>query len=290
MMTMFAALGARAAEPQSPAMADQTTSTDDIAQSPAVAPRPVTSAYMLEIGSSHLADTYLSAVKYSGWRAALTYSRRQMMKFDPTRWVMQLDISAGLDGAQNVVRNATMYATDFRGAWAMQRRYEMTKNLTFGVGGATSLDIGVLYLSRNGNNPASARASWTLDLSGDATWRMNIGHMPVTLGISARVPVVGAFFSPNYGELYYEIYLGNTSSLAHFAWPGSYRRADVRLWADLHFGGTSLRVGYHGDMLSTKANNIVTRDISHALTIGIVTEWLSIDTRRANRGYNSASY
>ena len=35
--------------------------------------RPVLSAYGVEAGSAHLADTYLTPLHYNGWHTALTY-------------------------------------------------------------------------------------------------------------------------------------------------------------------------------------------------------------------------
>lgn len=252
--------------------------------------RPVTSAYMLEVGSSHIADTYLTPLKYTGWHASLGYQRRQMMKFAPDRWVMSLNATGAIDRTLNPARNATMYSLDFEAWWSMERRFMLAPRLAVGIGGATSLTGGVLYVARNSNNPAAAKGAWTVDLTAYASYRVNLGRLPVTFGVSARVPALGVFFSPNYGELYYEIYLGNREGLVQCAWPGNYRRADLRLWADLHFGGTSLRLGYHGDLLSTKAHDIVSRHITHAVTIGIVTEWLSINTRHNNPDYSSALY
>ena len=40
--------------------------------------RPVTAAYTVEAGTSHLADTYLTPLKYSGWSMGLGYERMQI--------------------------------------------------------------------------------------------------------------------------------------------------------------------------------------------------------------------
>ena len=93
-------------------------------------------------------------------------------------------------------------------------------------------------------------------------------------------PLVGAFFSPDYGELYYEIYLGNHKGLAHAAWPGNYFRLDNLLSADLHLGNTSLRIGYAADIFSSKTNNIVTRHITHLFVLGVTTESITIGRSR----------
>lgn len=240
--------------------------------------RPVTAVYTLEVGSSHLCDTYMTPLKYSGWQAALNYERWQAMRFDPENWVMNLGGRLTLDHDLNPARNATIWGLDLRLDWAMMRRFTIPSVpcLTLAAGGQTTLNGGVLYLNRNSNNPASAKAAWTVGITAQATYRIVLGRLPVVLGYRPSLPLAGCFFSPDYDELYYEIYLGNHSGLAHVAWPGDYFRLDQLLSADLRFGATAIRLGYRCNILSTKASNIVSRQISHCLTLGISGEWLSL--------------
>lgn len=243
--------------------------------------RPVTSSYAIEAGSIRIADTYLTPLHYSGWSTALSYERMQAMRFAPDQWIMRLTTSFSLDKTHNPTRNASVWGIDADASWAMIRRFRLSPlpSLTLGVGGVAEVTLGALYSTRNGNNPVSAKASATVGLTGYAAYNFTLGHLPITLRYQPTLPVTGAFFSPDYGELYYEIYLGNHSGLAHAAWWGNYFRLDNLLTADLHFGGTSLRIGYHGNILSTKVNNIVTRNISYRAMIGVSGEWMTINRR-----------
>ena len=240
--------------------------------------RPVAAAYTLEVGSSHLSDTYLTPLKYGGQSFALGYERMQAMRFSPERWVMQLTGRLELNRALNPAHNATMWDLGLELQWGMMRRWSVdgVSGLQLYAAGATTLDVGALYLSRNGNNPVSAKAAWTVGLTGAAVYNFKISRLPVCLRYQPVLPVTGAFFSPDYGELYYEIYLGNRDNLAHAAWFGNYFRLNNLLTADLRLGSTNLRLGYRGDILSTKENNIVTRRITHTLIIGVSGEWLSL--------------
>lgn len=238
--------------------------------------RPVTSSFMLETGSSHLADTYLTPLHYRGWHTAVRYDRRQAMGFNPQHWTMQLRLGIGVDGAENPAKNATMYSAIIDASWAMMWRHTIPAGVTLGVGPGTSINAGALYLSRNGNNPASAKASWTVDATGFASWSTKIWKIPLTLRYQPTLPLTGVFFSPDYGELYYQIYLGDHKGLVHAAWPGNYFMLDNMLTADLHFGNTSLRVGYHNNIFSSKVNDIVSQAITHSIVIGVTTEWISL--------------
>lgn len=239
--------------------------------------RPVASAYTFEIGSSHIADTYLSPITYRGWSAAFAYERMQAMKFDPERWVMQLDARAEIDRGRNHADNATTWRLDLSAKWGMMRRWSdiLIPKLTLAVGGSTGIGGGCIYNSRNGNNPASAKLAWTVNLTGFAAYNLRIGHLKTTLRYQPTLPLLGAFFAPDYDELYYEIYLGNHSGLAHFAWPGNRFEMTNLLTADFHLGNTVVRVGYRNLVYSSEINHLVTNVTTHSFLFGLAGEWIS---------------
>lgn len=239
--------------------------------------RPVYAAYTLEAGSAHVAETYLSPLRYSGWNVALSYERMQAMRFNPEHWVMQLNgrLSAA-DTKNNPARNADIWNCDFDIRWAMMHRWNIGKGFKIYAGGATGIDLGLLYARRNSNNPVAVQASWTVDATAMLAYNGTIGKLPFCARYQAALPLTGVFFAPAYGEMYYEIYLGNHRGLAHAAWPGNYFRLNNLLSVDLRFGSTSLRLGYRFDVLSTKSSDIVTRRIAHMATIGVAGEWISL--------------
>lgn len=242
--------------------------------------RPVTSSYTYEIGEATLANTYLTPLKYKGWDMALNYERMQAMKFNPEKWVMRLTAGIDLNRTDNPAKNATMWRLVADFSWGMTYRFKLPHNITLAGGGSTSLDLGCVYNARNGNNPVAVEAAWTVNLTGYASWNVNIGRLPVTLRYQPTIPLTGVFFSPDYGELFYEIYLGNHSGLAHCAWWGNYFRMENLVTADLHLGATSLRVGFRNNILSTSINDITTRTITYSAVIGVTTEWISLNPSR----------
>lgn len=253
---------------------------DARAQEAPEALRPVFAAYTAEAGTAHLADTYLTPLKYSGWHAGLDYVRYQAMRFNPDRWVMSLHGNLGLDRTHNPAGNATMWGAMLRLDWSMMHKWRPVRGLTLALGGATGIEGGCLYTARNGNNPASARGAWTLSVTGYAAWQVKLWRLPVTLMYQPAMPLTGVFFAPQYGELYYEIYLGDRHGLVHGAWPGNRFGLDNRLTADLHLGATNLRIGYTGHILTSEVNHIVTRTFTHAFSIGVSGEWLSFNPRK----------
>lgn len=242
--------------------------------------RPVNSIYSIETGSSHITDTYLAPIKYTGWHIGIDYDRAQAMKFSPERWVMQLHFGVAFDYDRNRIGNRNMLYGELCLRWGMMRRWRITDHLTVGAGGSTSLNAGCIYLDRGGNNPASAKASLTVNATGYASWQTRIGRIPVTLRYQPTLPVTGAFFAPDYGELYYEIYLGNHSGLVHWAHWGNYFTLENLLTADIRFGSTTLRVGYKGNIYSTDVNHTVTNILTHSAVIGVGGEWMSLNPSR----------
>lgn len=237
--------------------------------------RPVQSIYSVEAGSSHITDTYLTPIKYSGWHIGLNYDRSQAMKFAPDQWVMQMHFGVGFDRDLNMARNRDMLYGELEFSWGMLRRWQLPSQFSAGVGGSASLNAGCIYLDRGGNNPASAKASLTVNLTAYAAWKTKTFGIPVTLRYQPTLPLIGAFFAPDYGELYYEIYLGNHSGLAHCSHWGNYFALNHQLTADFSFGSTTLRVGYKGDIYSTNVNHTVTNIFTHSAVIGVGGEWLS---------------
>lgn len=250
--------------------------------------RPVSSAWTAEAGTSHLADTYLSPVKYSGLHFGLGYGRLQTMK-RPTL-VQGWNVSLGFDRALNPAGNAAMLGLDLEGGWRIMRRWRLPHGFSAAVGGYAGVRAGVLYLSRNGNNPAQAHASATIGPEGYVQWSGRLGRLPLSVRWQASTPIAGAFFCPDYGELYYEIALGNRENLAHFAWPGNFRRLNSLLSVDLHLGKSTLRLGYGLEAMSTRANHITSRRITHSAVIGVVCDFITINPQKHDAQIVTANY
>lgn len=244
--------------------------------------RPVNSSWMVEAGTSHLVDTYLSPLKYAGWHGGITYTRLQAMKLDPAGWVQRMEVEADADKAKNPAGNASLLRVKLASHWGMTRRWRLPHGLTLGAGAAAGVDVGAFYSSRNGNNPVAAKASASLSATAMATWATRVWRVPLMVGWESAMPLTGVFFSPAYDELYYEIYLGNRSGLLHPAWPGNFFRWHNRLTADIDCGSaTRLRLGLGSELFSSKVNSITTRATTWSLIVGVTSDWISLSPRKA---------
>ena len=255
---------------------------DDEADSTRVE-RPVASFFMAEVGSATALDTYLGPVSFSGIDARLEYERMQAMRFDPQRWVMQMHAGIEYGNLQNAPGNHSehMLMVDYR--WGMMRRWHdvLVPKLQVAVGGSTQLRGGVLYKPSNSNNVVAAKIQWAVSATAMASYRLQVKKLPVVISYQATLPVAGVFFSPEYGETYYEIYLGNRTGLVHFGWWGSRFDMTNALMADMHLGRTVLRVGYRNSIERSWVNNIDSQIVTHMAVIGVGGEWMSLGADRS---------
>lgn len=225
--------------------------------------RPILSTYALEVGGGMIADTYLSPLRYHGtqlalsgdWSKALPWHRSMSMSFKGRIEGMHLTNPAG---------NATEWQGSLSFDWLVRRGWEVTDRLTLAAGGGIGFYVGCVYIPRNGNNPASAKAQLAMQGSLSASYRLHVGRVDMTLRDEAVSPLVGAIFSQHYGQPYYNIYLGNRSGLVHAAWWGNNFCVDNLLGVRLHFSSGDLGVGYRFRLYQQHVCNLDTRIATHA--------------------------
>ena len=245
--------------------------------------RPVTAMFTAEVGHANVLDTYLTPIAYGGIHCALGYTATQATGFDPHRWVRQLAFEASYSPTHNPVGNRTLHTLMVEGRWGMMHRWQgWSPGVRLLFGGDTRLRGGAVYNPSGSNNVVSARIHWSVGAASMVVWHTRMGRLPVTCSYAVSLPLAGVFFSPEYDESYYEIYLGNRSHLAHFGWWGNRFDLDHRLSLDLHLGGTTMRVGYHGRVERSWVSHLNTHHVTHALVIGIGGDFLSIPRQGIN--------
>ena len=122
----------------------------------------------------------------------------------------------------------------------------------------------------------SAKINFSVNPMAMAVYNTRIGRLPITFRYQATIPMMGVFFSPDYGESFYEIYVGNRDNLAHFGWWGNRFDMINTVSADLRLGNTVIRLGYRNTIENSWVCNINTQIRTHTFTIGIGGDWISI--------------
>ncbi|MBR5102017.1 MAG: DUF3316 domain-containing protein [Muribaculaceae bacterium] len=258
-----------------------TTAAETVGDSTVIT--PATRMFMLQAGYVSLLDTYLSPLTYTGTSARLGFERLQA---NPSgRWVQELDLNAELDMTENPAGNHTAQNMNFGVMWSIMHKWQPASlpRWRFMAGPAVMTNAGTLYNSYNSNNVVSARAETNVGINAIVAYNTHLGNRPLTLSYHATLPVAGVFFSPQYDEAYYEIYVGHHSRLTHFGWWGNRFNLIHSLNADLRLpSGLTLRVGYGGNIATSWWGNISTRNFTHNIVLGIGGEWITLSPGKKN--------
>lgn len=251
--------------------------------------RPVTSVYAIEFGGQRALSTYLSPLSYRGFNIAVSGDWRKAMPANPSHLLMNFGGSVSFSRLLNPYGNALMagFSSAFR--WGLAYRMKTCHGWQVSGGADLGLDAGLLYLLRNGNNPVAVNASVNLALTAAVSRPFRIGNLPILLSDEVRLPSLSAFFSPQFGETYYEIYLGNHSGLVHCGWWGNNFRIDNLLALDMDFGKTAMRIGYRFNAYTSWVCNLNTHIFTHSFVIGIIPGGLGLK-KRSPRLPNSTIY
>lgn len=244
--------------------------------------RPVIGSYRLEMGGRTAYSTYLSPFTYRGKGFAASGFWTKALPFNPRHMAMHFEgrISAG--DLLNPAKSAREIELHANVQWGMEWQKRFSGGWMIGAGGTAGLYGGVLYLPRNSNNPVSVQFAIGLGAGAFGSKLLFIKKLPILISDRLTLPLAGGFFCQDYGESYYEIYMGNHKNLAHFGWPGNRFGIDNLLAVTLDLGRTALEVGYRFSMQNEHANNLTTRIFNNAFVIGVIPGGLGIKTKKSN--------
>ena len=250
----------------------------------------VTTSTMVGYGHSDLLDTYLSAQDYSGWNINLRHEKLRLS----SRWkdiVYQGNLWGYYTSNTNRADNG-MQVTGFAGySWSMMKRWRVSNQWRFFAGAAAMGETGFIYNLQNGNNPASGNFYLGIAATAMVSYKIDIPR-PITLRYQTILPFDGAFFSPHYGQSYYEIFtLGNTDGIINFGSLHNRFDMDNILTADIPLGNAYLRIGYINTLRNSNIHDIKNRRITHSFLVGITRE-IELLNRRKNdtRKINNALF
>ncbi len=241
--------------------------------------RPVTGIYSLEIGRKNVLATYLSPLHYTGTDVGISGAWSKAMPFNPKKAVMSFDASVNFSNLLNPAETARMVGLTAAFNWGMSWRTMLTQRMQLTVGGSAGIDGGAYYLLRNGNNPVQAMAAVSVSARASLSHPFKIGKLDLLLRDEISIPSLSVFFCPEYGETYYEIYLGNHKGLAHAGWWGNNFRLHNLLSLTFDFGRTATMIGYRFNADTQWANNLNTKIFTHSFVIGIIPGGIGLKKR-----------
>lgn len=233
---------------------------------------------MLGIGNAHLLDTYLSPEEYSGTEIRIIGQTELPLKYHPEwrkMFIHQGYLQQTSPRSDDNQQLSGLYAFDF----AMKRWWQVTPAISIAAGGQAEAGIGFAYNTRNGNNPAQARAYLNLGPSAAADWQFQNPLAKLfrwkkntwKLRYDVYAPLFGALFSPNYGQSYYEIFSrGNYDHNIVPTTPICAPTLRHQIVLNIPFWRGTLQLGYLGDFQQAKVNNLKYHTYAHLFLIGYI--------------------
>ena len=236
----------------------------------AVAQKQRQTTYMIGVGPTELYDTYLSQEHFNG--TGVTFLATSQSLKPEARWTTLVEHQAHFATASDRSDDSNELSADYTFFIGRLRSFAVLPSLTVEAGAMAVGNLGFIYNTSNGNNPAQARASIHIMPTATATWRFCVGKTAAALRYETQLPLLGLMFSPNYGQSYYEIfsrgnYDHNVVPVTLVSAPSMRHQfmADVALSAK-----ATLRIGYLADLQQAKVNNLKSHIYSNHFMIGIV--------------------
>lgn len=242
--------------------------------------RPVTHATLVGIGASNQLDTYLSPLSYTGPQLHFMHETWRSTHLADSAISFQTLWHGNLSYTENAPAKARYMGGDIRfdALWHYHFRVGPVRLL---AGPFIGANVGVLYHTRNGNNPAQALLSGHLGASGAAIYGFSIGHHRFVARFQLDIPLLGLMFSPDYGQSYYEIFsLGNRGHNVCFTNPFNAFSHRHQLTIDIPFKHFTIRTGYLCDIRQSHVNEIKHHSYSHAFMLGWVRHLHIVRPRR----------
>lgn len=244
----------------------------------------ITRVTMVGIGGTNILDTYLSPEHYTGTEARFLshITRERYAPADSSRtcrWRREMVNMGSLSYSSNRTDDTNYMAARYHFGYYWQRRFidlsallSPADHFTLTAGGGADANIGFVYTTQNGNNPAQAHIYLNAAPDAVAEYTTHVGRKQLGIRYELMVPLLGLSFAPNFGQSYYEIFSeGNYDHNIVFTTPFNAPHVCMMLSADYHFSpSTAIRAAYMGDIRQQHANDLKYHEWSHLFMIGVV--------------------
>ena len=254
--------------------------------------RYVMRSFLAGAGRANVFDTYLSPLEYQGPEVRILFENMRMTGLMGGNVSAQHVFQADFSYTKNPAQTARMYTGMINWTYALHYQFRLNERLKILAGPQLDLNGGCIYNNRNSNNPAQAKAYGSIGVSGMVIYKMRIKDYPLTVRYQANLPLLGAMFSPEYGESYYEIFSrGNRSGVVPFTSIHNKQAMKNYLTVDFPIGKFTFRAGYLNSLYYLNVNGIRSHILSNSFVIGFVKEFVVFGDKHDRKiRYKSAYY
>ena len=248
-----------------------TCAAQNLPTQPENPPHSTEHQWLYGVGHVNVLDTYLSPLTYSGPAISVWHRSERLAHWGKGHVTVQGNF--GGQGAYIAASADDDKAWDghFNAGVAWHYNWYPTPQLRLAAGGMANLNLGFTYLLKSSNNPAQGRFSTDLGFSGIAEQQFKLWQHPMLFRAQLDLPLLGAMFSPNYGQSYYEIFsLGHYDKNIRCTHPFNAPTARLETTFRIPIAGATLTFGYLGDVRQSQVNHLKHHAWNHNFVIGYV--------------------
>lgn len=162
-------------------------------------------------------DTYLSPNRYAGLLIDVGLEQWHRANRGDGRLFVQTFSHTTVGLGTCAVSSSELLAMEDL-SYALPWQWYENDWLRLYAGGEAQMRLGGIWNTRNSNNPANVKAGVHVGGMAMAEFRYRLGRLPVRSAVTFDMPLLGAVFSPEYTQSYYELfYLGSDTPCIHFA-------------------------------------------------------------------------
>lgn len=235
---------------------------------------------MLGVGSADVLDSYLSPYSYKGLSVRFMHETMRTTHLCDEHIMFQsiIDVDGFTTKSHAGNRNEYGGGARYSAGWYYQlhaqhahgERGDTQQPFNIAGGLQASAYAGGIYNTKGGNNPAQGHFDVMLNLSALATYQFKLHDHTMRLRYQVCIPLLGAMFSPHYGQSYYEAFVlkqyDRNVRCATFVNAPTMRHL---LTADYHVNSrNAIRIGYGGHFNQSTTGGIRYHSYTHNFLIG----------------------
>ncbi|MDL2256724.1 DUF3316 domain-containing protein [Bacteroidales bacterium OttesenSCG-928-I14] len=224
-------------------------------------------SHMIGIGAVQSYDTYLSPLNYKG--TGFNYMYETLRKRDDNKLMYQHLFNLDFASSSNPSGTANCLMGGIEYNFGLYHRLYKNEGLELAAGGQIDALFGVLYNSRNGNNPASPKIHLNLNMSAIASYSFKLFEHSFMLRYQINLPFAGLMYANDFGQSYYEMDLTGYTGLFHFSSFHNQLMMRNILSLDYCDNHHTFRIAYMNNSYGTHINDLETRVLSNTFLIGI---------------------
>lgn len=242
-----------------------------VAATDTAARRVTTHEWLYGVGRLNVLDTYLTPLEYTGPSLSVVHRSERTARWGRGRVSVQGYFTGRGAWLASPTDDHKEADAQFTAAAVWHRNWHPAPGLRLAAGGMGRIGGGFTYITNGGNNPAQGRLAADVGLSLLAAYDFSLRRYPLHVDTQLDVPLLGAAFTPNYGQSYYEIFsLGHYDRNVRLTHPVNAPSLRWLTTCRLQLLGATLSVGYLADIDQSRLNNLKRHAWSHSFMIGYV--------------------